>query len=291
MTETAAQFGELRTLSGILTHPPAGIDKTGTAVVLLNAGIIHRSGPHRITVTLGRALAAAGFAALRFDFSGIGDSAQRGDFSSPRDRFVADTKAAISYCQQAAGVHRAVLVGNCFGSVVAFETALVDSRVSAICLVNGRRFLSAPDDDAVQQRDRRAVDNYYVRSALFSAASWRKLLTGRTNYLRLGRTLLASMRRSIVAESAIDPDAARIRRGFDDLSRRGTPVLLGYSAGDSGIAELELLMEQRLAQLGRAPRREVFLLRKTDHFITPVDSQARLVEKIVSWARSNHPAG
>src|SRR5215472_19382863 len=78
MTEEAVQFGSLRSLAGIVSSTSEkNEDKPG--VILLNPGIVHRVGPGRIYVKIARALAAKGFVVLRFDFSGIGDSAARHD--------------------------------------------------------------------------------------------------------------------------------------------------------------------------------------------------------------------
>jgi pimeloyl-ACP methyl ester carboxylesterase len=281
MIEATAQFGPQGALTGVMTRSDAA--EAETAVLLLNAGIIHRSGPNRLSVTLGRALAAAGFPTLRFDFSGIGDSKQRGGFRSPRERFVSDTQEAIAYCQKVTGAKRIALVGNCYGGVVAFETALVDARVAAICLVNAQNYLVAPVD--ASQQEARVIDSYYVRFVLFRTENWRRFLTGRSNYRRLGRAVLRAIRRSAVSEPVVYPQALRIGQGFDELSHRRLPVLIIYSAEDVGILELEQLTQTRLSTLAQAPGRELFMLHKTDHFITPLDSQLRLIDKVVSWAQ------
>ena len=48
-----------------------------TALILLNAGLVHRMGPFRLYVQMARRLAAEGYAVLRFDQSGLGDSPRR----------------------------------------------------------------------------------------------------------------------------------------------------------------------------------------------------------------------
>ena len=63
--EMVVRFGDAESLVGIVTLPSAPTNST--AVVLLNAGVIHRVGPHRMNVQLARRLAARGFTALRFD--------------------------------------------------------------------------------------------------------------------------------------------------------------------------------------------------------------------------------
>ena len=70
------RFGPDEQLVGILTHPEAA---SSTAVTILNAGVLHRIGPHRLHVLLARRLAELGFHALRLDLGGIGDSVASSD--------------------------------------------------------------------------------------------------------------------------------------------------------------------------------------------------------------------
>ena len=57
---------------GLVSLPPGG--RSSVAVVLLNAGLIHRSGPFRLYTRLARKLAKSGYIVLRFDLPGIGDA-------------------------------------------------------------------------------------------------------------------------------------------------------------------------------------------------------------------------
>src|SRR5215475_3162536 len=73
-------------LVGILSHPAANpLTSTGSpapGVIILNAGVLHRVGPHRLHVLLARRLAASGFTGLRLDLGGIGDSIASSDAAS-----------------------------------------------------------------------------------------------------------------------------------------------------------------------------------------------------------------
>src|SRR3954464_13203392 len=79
LTEEVLQFGEGGRLFGILTLPsvrPRNAHKL-PVFVFLSAGLLHRVGPYRLHVRLGRELARMGFTSLRVDLAGTGDSPPR----------------------------------------------------------------------------------------------------------------------------------------------------------------------------------------------------------------------
>jgi hypothetical protein len=131
-------------LVGILSHPPtypsdtpARPDRPGRlAFIILNAGVLHRVGPHRLHVTLARRIAAGGIPALRLDLGGIGDSIASSDATSFRDSAIADTRAAMNDLTRLVGAERFVLFGVCAGADNSIGTALADDRVAGIVLVD-----------------------------------------------------------------------------------------------------------------------------------------------------------
>lgn len=118
----------------MFTPAPTAVD---TAIILINAGIIHRVGPHRIAVKLARALAEAGIAALRFDLSGRGDSPTASSTAGYDDQAVQDVRAAMDYLGREQGISHFLLFGICSGAVCSYQTAKVDPRVRGIFMVDG----------------------------------------------------------------------------------------------------------------------------------------------------------
>jgi hypothetical protein len=133
-------------LVGILSHPPGGtspvrsdtlaLASPGLALIILNAGVLHRVGPHRLHVVLARRIAAAGCAGLRLDLGGIGDSIASSDAPNFRESAVADTRAAMTGLTGVTGARRFVLFGVCSGADNAIATAIADERVAGIVLVD-----------------------------------------------------------------------------------------------------------------------------------------------------------
>lgn len=173
ISEAAVLIGEWRSLVGIVTRPARPPPPDDPAIVILNAGVIHRAGHHRMTVTMSRILARAGYLTLRFDFSGIGDSEPRNDELSPVDSCLADIKQALDWLEVDSKVSRVILVGLCSGADHAVLYGHTDRRVVALVLIDP----SFP-----------ATARYYlhsIASKLTSLRNWRKLLTGKSRLVKM----------------------------------------------------------------------------------------------------------
>ena len=155
------------TLLGILAKPEAPVE---TGVIVIVGGPQYRVGSHRQFVLLSRALAAAGYAVLRFDYRGMGDSTgtQR-DFTDVS----ADVSAALDVLQKSApSVQRVVLWGLCDGASAAliYCQQTRDPRVSGLCLLN-------PWVRSEASQARTQVKHYYTQR-LMQPEFWAKLLRG-----------------------------------------------------------------------------------------------------------------
>lgn len=156
------------TLWGILSLPGGPPHPTGVLIVV--GGPQYRVGSHRQFVLLARSLARAGYATLRFDYRGMGDSSgEARDFNS----VTTDIAAAIRLLQQAVpGVERIALWGLCDAASAALLYAgdARDSRVCGLCLLN-------PWVRSDASLARAHVKHYY-RDRLRQKAFWLKLLRG-----------------------------------------------------------------------------------------------------------------
>lgn len=134
MNENILTFGPGSRLTGTLTRP-AGISKS-TVILLLNAGVIHRMGPHRINVKLARALATQGHTVLRFDLSGQGDSEAADSTLSYDQQAVSDLQAAMDHVQRLTSLHSFALVGICSAAHHGVSAAMEDDRLKALWLMD-----------------------------------------------------------------------------------------------------------------------------------------------------------
>jgi exosortase A-associated hydrolase 1 len=155
-------------LLGILSAPET---PATTGVVVVVGGPQYRVGSHRQFVQLARTLAGAGYAVLRFDCRGMGDSSgQQRSF----DEVDADIEAAIDVlCERVPQVTRVVLWGLCDGASAAllYGQDGWDPRVRGVCLLN-------PWVRSDATRARTQIKHYYTKR-LMQQDFWVRLLSGK----------------------------------------------------------------------------------------------------------------
>lgn len=135
-SEKAHSFGEGGVLFGIVSAP-AQPRPGRPAIVLLNAGLVHRVGPFRLHVELARRLAARGFVTLRLDQSALGDSLPRPGGLSYEERAVVDAREAMTFLHERYGAEGFVLVGLCAGAMNAHRAAAADPRAVGMIALDG----------------------------------------------------------------------------------------------------------------------------------------------------------
>lgn len=222
--ETALLFeaGDAR-LVGIVTKPASNASRLGVLIVV--GGPQYRVGSHRQFVHLARALAAHGFAAMRFDCSGMGDSTGAAQPFTDRDR---DIRAAIdAFVATAPEVTEIAIWGLCDAASAALFYAPQDARVTKLVLLN-------PWVRSDEGLARTHLKHYYA-ARLFDREFWRKLVGGEVGIARalrgLGSTLVKALsgsgRGSRGGSSASQPALgfqARMARGWKGF--RGDILLI-----------------------------------------------------------------
>ena len=153
LAESTYSFGELCQLTGVYTPAVlescvdsgvdsgvdlgSGVDSESPCALFLTAGFLHHVGPTRLHVEMARALSLQGVAALRFDLSGVGDSETHSAGGYFTERSVAEIKQAMDTLESGRGHRKFVLFGLCSGADDALATALEDSRVVGLVMLNG----------------------------------------------------------------------------------------------------------------------------------------------------------
>ena len=284
--EAAWHLGPDENLVGILAGPATSA-ATGTrpAVVILNAGVIHRVGPHRLHVRLARRLAADGLTSLRLDLSGIGDSQALSGELAFRERAVADARVAMDELTARTGARRFVLFGLCSGADNALATALADDRVVGLVV------LDPPAYATRRARARQLVARARELGGKRATLRWSAAAAARRARARLEAL---ARRHERAPDDAAPPQSGRelpppdaYRAMLATLADRGVRVLAVHT-GALGVRynHADQLFERFPELRGRI---DTAYFPDANHMFTERAAQARLITAAVTWLDHTFP--
>ncbi len=277
MTEHALLFpcGQ-DTLVGVLSRPAAPAD---TGVVVVVGGPQYRVGSHRQFVMLARSLAAAGYAVLRFDYQGMGDSSgPGGDFLTAGPGIHAAIDSLQSHVPQ---VKKIVLWGLCDAASAALlylhETQ--DPRITGLCLLN-------PWVRSEASLARTQVKHYYTQR-LMQRTFWSKLLSGKVA-LRALKGLLHNIWLARTRAAPLSPDNRPFQQRMAiTWGNFGGQILLLLSDNDYTAKEfLEYAAKDAAwSQVFQHPRLERHDLPNADHTFSDPVTQVDVENFTLQWLR------
>lgn len=288
MSEKLLQFGGEPPLTGMAHLPDrrradGGLD----GALLLNAGIVHRIGPHRMNVKLARRLGAVGLASLRFDFPGLGDSPARAgaDPASYEDQYAGDVVAAgdclAAQLNIAGDAARFAAIGLCSGADNAYRAALRDPRIKKIILL----------DPYAYENPKARLERLAEKAR--DMDRWRRAAS------RFARRLGAA---AADAPSPADAPAQDIRVEDDrliappelfgaDLQRlttRGVEILILYTNYVEELLTRPAHFFDTFRDFDFGGRLTVEFDRDTDHTYTTLDAQDRLFARVERFLAGAH---
>lgn len=254
--ETAHRFGD--GLVGVMTRPHGATSKNG--VLLFNAGLTRHTGPFRLHVDLARTLAGQGFALLRFDQSGLGDSALPGKAAGERRQ--RETNAAMGLLAQEAGVERFVLCGLCSGADDAFHVGAVDARVAGAILLDGVAY---------------PTPGFWVRHAL-------------PRLLDFGKVLRFVMSRRNPAPSLSDfrdwPDRTKARTMLAAMVARDARLLFVFTGGAYHYFNHRAQLAASLGSAAGAKQVGLEFWPEYDHTFFLRKHRNVLIKRVAAWMQS-----
>ena len=281
--ESLVQIGHL---FGILAEP-INANSDRPAIVVLNTGANHHVGNNRMYVPFARDGATAGFRVMRFDFTGIGDSAR--DSAIPADRIysnecVTEVKSVLDYLEAERGARRFVLMGLCSGAYVAYHTAVAEPRVSAIVIINLLTFHWRHGDSLDPKVGKRIKSTAFYRRTVFDSAVWKRALKGEIELRQVLSALATRGRtRARVAISAVvgrlagsDASTTDVVRTIRGLCARGTDVTVVCGADNAEEQLIEEHLGARARRLRKERRFHLDIIEATDHTMTPLSAQREL---------------
>ena len=293
--ESVCRFGADGHLFGMLAR--ASRDPSEPAILMFNGGPVHHVGPNRLYVTLARSLAAMGFACLRFDLEGLGDSVLRapGRENHPYpDHATADAQAALDYLR-GLGYRRFIALGLCSGAHAAFHAGLrFNDDVQDLVLINPWAFYWK--EGMSLDVGAKIADAKAYKKSMRDPGRWLKLLRGDVNLRRLldvamhQPKMIARSYYGVLCERLVPSRAPALARDLRKLldSERKVTVLMAENepAADMIMAEAKFTATRGL----REGRLSFETIEGGDHTFTQARTRKALVARVMEHLRPRLPA-
>lgn len=264
--ERLISFGDENGLSGVVASP-ATAKKAAPGILLFNAGIVHRIGAHRFNVKLARRLAARGLPSIRFDLSGLGDSAAARPGLALQARTTADIRAGVDALAAASKTDRFILIGMCSGADNGYRAALADERIVGLVLL-----------DPYSYANRRAQIERAASKAL-DVDRWKRAI---------GRVVGAAEAPKDAALEPADnsrpyPPREEFGRDLAALAARGVDILICYTALVAEHLTRPEHFFETFSDFDFRGRIDVGVDPKVDHTYTELAAQDELFARIEAW--------
>ncbi|MFM0555971.1 alpha/beta fold hydrolase [Paraburkholderia sediminicola] len=248
-----------------------------TPVLLIaNTAATHHVGDGRFGVELGRELAKLGFASLRIDARGLGDSGDVTHDVAPGqtvlDAIGEDLSLAADWLI-GRGYRDVIVIGICSGAYTALQATKLNRSVRGLVMINPAAFVLPEGCTMLGAAERRlGSPRAYLRSML-RAGKWLEVIRG---HARLGppmRTLLrhaAAHMQDLVATWSSESlcsatDSHKVRKLFQRLDAHGVHVRLLFSPRDHSIGELHMHFGVHGRRLRKLARAQTLIVPNMDH--------------------------
>jgi pimeloyl-ACP methyl ester carboxylesterase len=218
-------------------------------------------------VTMSRALGAAGYTVLRFDFSGIGDSSPRDDGLSLVDACMAEIREALDWLERDGAASRMILIGLCSGADHAVLYGHTDPRIVGLVLM----------DPSIPPTLRYYV--HYIGWRLRRLRSWFNVLSGRSRTLRmLMRHMLNAQRYPM--QNRIPRQT--IERHYRNSVDGGIEILAIFTEETTRQTYREQMIEA-LPNVSFGDRLTLEFFPGSDHTFALESDRSRLIQLILQW--------
>lgn len=264
------------TVLGIVAMPERS---NTTGVLIAVGGPQYRLGCHRQFLLLSRALARAGYPAMRFDYRGMGDSTgELRSFEEVNEDIGAAIDTFLTNCPQ---VERVVLWGLCDAASASllYWDARQDVRIAGMVLIN-------PWVRSVASLAKTHVKHYYGQR-LIQVDFWRKLLTGKLGVGRAFGGLMVSVKNARrqnggSGQNEILPFHKKMARGLESFTG---PVLIMLSGNDYTAKEfLEYVWAdpvfERCLKRANVAQNEI---QEADHTFSSVEWRKQVENITLQW--------
>ena len=263
------------------------------ALLVVNSRVEYRVGPHRFYVQAARRWAEQGFAVLRLDYPGNGDSSGSQNYPHMDSFPVPPAVEAARVLQVRSGASDVVLVGLCMGARNALYAAAESEDVGHLIAFGMPFSDTTPHVTGEQGSAPRTVGTSVARSTMGKylervrdPKAWRRLLSGQSDYGVIRRVLPAALglgRGQIFKEP--------IFRALDTLLTRGGRIQFVFGTNDVFLPDFR---EQFERVRGRLPKKgsgcETDLVPNANHTFSRVTWQREAIEHSANWLEQRFPA-
>jgi len=277
MKEIALKIGKPIPLTGVVATPK-DVDPNKPAVLILNSGIMHHVGACRLSVKIARELAKNGIMNIRFDLSGIGDSAPRTGTASFHQTAIAEITEVMDYLEQKRGITKFIAYGLCSGADASYDIALADERIVAIAQIDPYCY---------------RTKSWYVKHygpKLFKLGVWINAIKVRLFKPSTSNNLSTNIdAENLEMPSYIRefPSRTEVAAGMSKLAARNVRILSLFTNGQSEILNHAEQFRQSLSEVKFGDLLTVDYQPEMDHIITSPSMQVYAKERICNWVLSN----
>ncbi len=287
-------FGQDSKLFAVYCAPPTKSTHK-LALIFVTTGSNHQIGAGRRSVLFARRLAAMGYASLRMDIAGLGDSPPRPgrkenvlyDVDSIRD-----VSAAIDWLETQ-GIDQVILTGVSAGGYLSFHVAIQDPRIIGALPVNSPNFIHREGDSLnITVRDQHHSTRFYIKK-LIDAKTWGRFFKGELNIRGISRTVMRRIRRKLRAKidllrglvGGTVSDTITVRHWFKLLQARNTQLLFIYSENDGGLDDLSVYLGRDGKKLQSFKNVKLVMMTGTDHVLTATSAKEEFFQMLVAFLR------
>lgn len=277
MNEVVLSIGTRDALVGVYTAPACETHVDAPTVILLNAGVVHRSGPFRLHVEVARRLASLGYPSFRFDLACLGDSAPRSQGLTEQEGAERDVRRVMDFLESRHSCRRFVLFGLCSGADNSHAVALKDERVAGLIALDGFAY---PTIGFYLRRYARFAHNprHVYRSGL---AKLQRLLAGRAAANLPQETADDEEMEVRIFEREFSP-RDQVEREIESLTDRGLQALYTYSGGYTYYNYTGQFFDN-FPRLRGSRQIDVAYFPNADHTFLLLEDRQRLIDRVEGW--------
>jgi hypothetical protein len=274
---TVFTFGDKHTIIGTISRPRKTQNESfQEAVIIVGMGI----GEAKIA----RGLNRLGFLAMQVRL--IPDTEEFRNVARQRAVYdesgVERMQEAMNYLNQEIGIRQFHLMGTCATANLAVNTALIDSRVVGLVLVN-------------MHFTEHLTYRVRLKKRLFSWSKWKRLLNGKANYTwhkqNLANIAKGASRSEVASQWQWRKDImlpVNIEEAVEALTRKAVRILVIYARSEPDLLYFKKTCGKVLRRLGSGDRLALKVIERDFHIFSKDDLAADSVNDIVKdWFKNN----